>query len=169
MQDGMATVLLVVAILFLMPLTIRLFQLGSLSAPLPILLLLASAAALVFVGFHIHRALESAFHEAFVAPIPRVTAPTAEASTQDDVFSPIDPETPSLRDGQHTPAGNPRRSAGDPERHSAEEAAESLWRILEEHMAKLRYPNRTRDPNNRAPDPDRTRETGQRIEQPESD
>ena len=169
MQDGMATVLLVVAILFLMPLTIRLFQLGSLSAPLPILLLLTSAAALVFVGFHIHRALESAFHEAFVAPNPRVTAPTAEASTQDDVFSPIDPETPSLRDGQHTPAGNPRRSAGDPERHAAEEAADRVWRILEEHMAQLRYPNRTRDPDNRAPDPDRPRETGQRIEQPESD
>ncbi len=156
MQDGMATALLVVAILFLLPLIIRLFQLGSLSAPLPILLLITSAAALVFVGFHIHRALETAFHEAFVTPTTRLTAPQAEGESQDDVFSPLDPETPALRDGQHTPAGGQRRGAQNPERSASEETAENMWRIIDEHVTRLRYPNRGRD-------------VSQRIEQPESD
>ena len=162
MQDGMATVLLIVAILFLLPLIIRLFQLGSLSAPLPILLLATSAAALVFVGIHIHRALETAFHETFVAPAPRTSAPAAVADSEDDVFSPIDPETPALRDGQHGPAGDLRRGAGDPEVNATEEAAEALWRNLEEHMAQLRYPNRPRDA-------DQEQEADPRIQRQESD
>lgn len=156
MQDGMATALLVVALLFLMPLIIRLFQLGSLSAPLPILLLITSAAALVFVGFHIHRALESAFHEAFVTPTTRLTAPPAAPESQDDVFSPLDPETPALRDGQHAPAGRQRRGSRDPERSAAEETSDNMSRILEEHVTKLRYPNRVRN-------------VQRRVEQPESD
>ena len=162
MQDGMATALLVVAILLLTPLIIRLFQLGSLSAPLPILLLVSSAIALVFVGFHIHRALESAFHEAFVAPTTPLTAPQARAESQDDVFSPLDPETPALRDGQHTPAGNQRRGSQDPERSATEETADSLWHILEEYITRLRYPNRARNVNG-------TQDANRRIEQPEGD
>ena len=146
MQDGMATALLVVAILVLTPLIIRLFQLGSLSAPLPILLLASSAVALVFVGFHIHRALESAFHEVFVAPTTSMTVPSSTSASQDDVFSPVDPETPALRDGQHAPAGRRRSGMEDPEKNAAEEAADSLRHILEDHVARLRYPNRVRNP-----------------------
>ena len=148
MQDGMATALLLVAILVLTPLIIRLFALGSLSTPLPILLLVISAGLLVFVGFHIHRALETAFHEVFVAPTTPSTLPTTSATTQDDVFSPIDVETPALRDGQHEPVGrqaNQATEATSRTRAETEESMEVLWRILEERIATLRYPNRPRD------------------------
>ena len=156
MQDGMATVLLVVGILVFTPLLIRLLALGSLAAPLPIVLLTVSAGLLVFVGVHIHRALESAFHEAFVAPVAPLTLPANPASEQDDVFSPVDVETPAVRDGHHEPVGSPRSPHGDPEVDSAEEAAEGMWHILEEHIARLRYPNRVRDP-------------GRQMQQSESD
>ncbi len=71
--DGLATALLVVAILLLLPLIIRLFALGGVSAPLSIGLLAVAAAALGFVGYHIHRVLEPAFHDTFGAE----TAPGA--------------------------------------------------------------------------------------------
>ena len=148
-QDGMATALLLVAILLLLPLTVRLFALGSLSAPLPIVLLVISAGLLVLVGFHIHRVLETAFHEVFVAsPVSPLVRPTSTASNQDDVFTPVDVETPALRDGQHEPVGrqptgaSASTGAGAAE---ADETVESLWRILEERIATLRSPNQTGD------------------------
>lgn len=155
MQDGMATALLMLAILLLTPLLIRLFALGSLSTPLPILLLIASAAMLVFVGIHIHRALEMAFHEVFVAPITPLRVTTR--ANEDDMFEPVDAETPALRDGHHEPVGGqPTRptastNGADPrDSQSTEEAVEGLWRILEDRVATLRYPNRDRDPANRS-------------------
>lgn len=155
MQDGMATALLMLAILLLTPLLIRLFALGSLSTPLPILLLIASAAMLVFVGIHIHRALEMAFHEVFVAPIAPLRVTTR--ANEDDMFEPVDAETPALRDGHHEPVGGqPTRptastNGADPrDSQSTEEAVEGLWRILEDRVATLRYPNRDRDPANRS-------------------
>ncbi len=150
MQDGMATAMLLVAIMVLTPLLIRLFALGSLAAPLPILLLIVSAAMLVFAGVHIHRALETAFHEVFVASADPETPPAPHAAPQDDVFTPVDVETPALHDGRHEPVGGqPARRPAVPQRvesNSAEsdEGVEGLWRILEERIATLRYPNRPR-------------------------
>ena len=154
MQDGMATALLLVAIMLLLPLIIRLFALGSLSAPLPIVMLAASAGLLVLVGFHIHRVLETAFHEVFVAPIPPLTRPTPTADGQDDVFTPVDVETPALRDGQHEPVRQqPTRasaSTGAGEAGTeADETVESLWRTLEERVATLRNPGRARNNDQR--------------------
>ncbi len=143
MQDGMATALLLVAIMVLLPLIIRLFALGSLSAPLPIVMLVGSAGLLVLVGFHIHRALETAFHEVFVAPAVPLARPPASAGPQDDLFTPVDVETPALRDGQHEPVGRQTTRAATPTSAAeaeAEEAVEHLWRILEERVANLRNP-----------------------------
>lgn len=146
MQDGMATVLLLVAIMLLLPLIVRLFALGSLSAPLPIILLVVSAALLVLVGFHIHRVLETAFHETFVAPTTPLARPPASTRAQDDVFTPQDVETPALQDGQHEPVGRqPARVAPPSTAADAEETVEGLWRILEERITTLRYPNQPRD------------------------
>ena len=162
MQDGMATAMLLVAVMALTPLIIRLFALGSLSAPLPILLLVISAGLLVLVGFHIHRALETAFHEAFVAPTAPLNLSPPSAGGQDDVFSPVDVETPALRDGRHEPVAGQRTArvggndGDEPELNEADEAVEGLWRILEERIATLRYPNRPRD-------------SDQRVQQSESD
>lgn len=154
MQDGMATALLVVAILVLLPLIIRLFALGSLSAPLPIVLLAISAGLLVFVGFHIHRVLETAFHEVFVAPTTTLVRPTVSSTDQDDVFTPMDVETPApAQDGPSEAPPGPRiprtgrSGVHDPAMENAEEAVESLWRILEDRIEALRYPNRPREPD----------------------
>ena len=147
LQDGMATVLLLVAIMALLPLIIRLFALGSLSAPLPILMLVASAGLLVFAGFHIHRALESAFHEVFVAPATPATHTPDSAREEDDLFTPLDVETPPTRDGQHQPADHQPSPPGVSRRATegdADEAVENLWRILEERISTLRYPNQPR-------------------------
>ena len=110
---------------------------------------------LVFVGFHIHRVLEMAFHEVFVAPIAPLTVRARQA--EDDILEPIDVETPAMHDGHHEPAAaHPNRApaaangAEPANDQTTEEAVEGLWRILEERVATLRYPNRERDPANRA-------------------
>ena len=142
MQDGMATALLVLAVLLMIPLIIRLFALGSVSAPLPVALLALSALMLIWVGFHIHRALETAFHEVFVAPIGPPQPGTGEE--QEDVFSAVDVETPALHDGHHEPVGQQSSRATEGRRRvetNAGEAVEGLWLILEERIARLRYPN----------------------------
>ena len=145
MQDGMATALLVLGIMALIPLIIRLFALGSLSAPIPILVLVASAALLVYVGIHIHRALESAFHEVFVAPLPTLTVPHGGA--EDDMLETVDVETPAPPPAEpREPADRqPGRVAGaasaaeSAEERSREEAVEGLRRILEERETRRRY------------------------------
>ncbi len=177
MQDGMATALILVAMMLLSPLIIRLFALGSLSAPLPIVILLVSAALLVLIGFHIHRALESAFHEAFVAPIapPATSTTSASANAQDDMFSPVDVETPALQDGSHEPAG--RRSAESTAPASADDAGETvagLWRILEERVPTLRNRNGASNNANNDERPGRSLDESaprdeRRIQQPEGD
>lgn len=144
-QDGLATALLLVAIMLLLPLIIRLFALGSLSAPLPIIMLAGSAGILVLVGFHIHRVLETAFHDVFVRPMTPLVRPTPTADNQDDVFTPVDVETPALRDGQHEPVGRQPTRTSAPTGAAgagaeADETVESLWRILEDRVASLRNP-----------------------------
>ena len=155
-QDGLATALLLLAIMALTPLIIRLFALGTLSTPLPIVLLVASAALLVFVGFHIHRVLEAAFHDTFAASTAATgMTTTISAGASDDSLEPIDAETPALHDGRHEPVGRPATATPLSARSSSNvevmEAEESLWRMLEERVAILRTPNRSDDEDRPTP------------------
>ena len=147
-QDGLATALLLLAVLALTPLIVRLFALGTLSAPLPIFLLVVSAGLLVLVGFHIHRVLEAAFHDTFGATPASATVSTQPATEQDDLFESVDVETPALRDGRHEPVG--RSGAGAKGKgEEVDETEESLWRILEDRVAILRSPGRSGDADRR--------------------
>ena len=156
-QDGLATALLLLAVMTLMPLIVRLFALGTLSAPLPILILVISAALLVLVGFHIHRVLETAFHDTFAASTAAtgMTATTTPAVTPEDSLEPIDAETPALHDGRHEPVGRPAAatSLSTTASRDAEliDAEETLWRMLEERVAILRTPNRAEEEDRPAP------------------
>lgn len=153
-QDGLATALLLLAILALLPLIIRLFALGTLSAPLPIVLLLGSAGLLLFVGFHIHRVLEAAFHDTFVASTAAAGVASATPTVApDDLREPIDSETPALQGGRHEPVGRREtptslssRAKSDAE---AMETEEALWRMLEERIAIPRSPHESGDANSR--------------------
>ena len=136
-QDGLATALLLVAVMALTPLIIRLFALGTLSAPLPIFLLVVSAGLLLFVGFHIHQVLETAFHDTFTAPVGPA-APAAPES-QDDVFEPVDVETPAPVQQDGLRAGLSSAGAG------ASDGDDGLWRMLEERIAILRSPGSSGD------------------------
>ena len=154
-QDGLATALLLVAVMTLTPLIVRLFALGTLSTPLPIFLLLVSAVLLVFVSFHIHHVLEAAFHDTFAAPTAATTAsqPTVR-DDPDDLFEPVDVETPALRDGRHEPVGRMGARAGAPSPAGTSNAQDTdddggLWNILEERVGALRSPARSEDDDSR--------------------
>ena len=129
-QDGMATALLLLGLLMLAPLIIRLFELGSLSAPVSIFLLVASAGALMFAGYHVHRVLEPVFRNTFIAP---PAAGGAEGAGHAAV-EPIDAETPADRH-RPEPAQQPTRAA----RSSAanDDSTEDLWRFLEDHIERF--------------------------------
>ena len=135
-RDGMATALLLVGILMLAPLIYRLFDLGSLSAPLSVFLLVASAVALVFAGYHVHRVLQPVFRNTFIAP---ATPVRAEPAGQ-DLIEAVDAETPADRH-RPEPAGQPTQSARAAAASSvAEDPTEDLWRFLEERIERFNPP-----------------------------
>lgn len=136
LRDGMATGFLLVGIMLMLPLVIRLFTLGSLSAPLPIFLLLASAGALVLAGFHIHRVLQPVFRNTFIAPV----AARSEPAGPDPVDS-ADVETPPVPLGDE-PVHQPARPAPAVSSY-VEDSTEDLWRFLEERI-ELGSPQATR-------------------------
>ncbi len=131
LRDGMATAFLLVGVLLMIPLIIQLFSLGSLSVPLSLFLLLASAGALVFAGFHVHRVLRPVFRNTFIAPLaPRRTDPPASSA-----FEAMDVESPSFNhwaDPDAQPVQEERAAAAAAK--EAEESTEDLWRFLEERI-----------------------------------
>ncbi len=133
-QDGMATALLLLGVLMLVPLIIRLFELGSLSAPLSIFLLVASAGALVFAGYHVHRVLEPIFRNTFIAP--PASARSEGAAPADAAV--IDAETPAERH-----RAEPTRQPGPPARATTtstadDDSTEELWRFLEDRIERFK-------------------------------
>ena len=66
-QNGLATVLLALLLLLSLPLIIRLFQLGTLFAPLSLVLLIAPALAMGIISFRVHRVLQPVFSDTFIA------------------------------------------------------------------------------------------------------
>ena len=70
---------------------VRLFALGSLSAPLSIVLLVAPALAMGIISFRVHRVLEPVFHDTFTSEaghLPGTTHWTNDATHQGDPESP---------------------------------------------------------------------------------
>ena len=86
-QNGLATVLLALLLLLSLPLIIRLFQLGSLFAPLSLLLLIAPALAMGIISFRVHRVLQPAFSDTFIA---EDGAPELHAESSPEETDPVD-------------------------------------------------------------------------------
>ena len=129
-RDGLATALLLLGVLLLVPLIIRLFELGSLSAPLSIFLLVASAGALVFAGYHVHRVLEPIFRHTFIAPPPSAR-PEASGHA---VAETVDAETPTDRhraEPPRPPRPPPRATTSS---SADDDSTEDLWRFLEDRI-----------------------------------
>ena len=80
-EYGLATVLLGLLFLLTLPLTVRLFTLGSLSVPLSLVLLVTPALAVGVFSFRLHLILEPAFRETFTAE-PASSRRISDASSQ---------------------------------------------------------------------------------------
>ena len=146
----MATAFLLVAVLLMTPLIIQLFALGSLSAPLSVFLLVASAGALVFAGFHVHRVLRPVFRNTFIAP----SAPRSFDGAGIEPFDATDVESPAFNhwaDPASQPA-QPARAAP-----VVDDSTEDLWRFLEERIERF------------SPHPAGEAETAERTAQREAD
>ena len=109
---------------------IRSLTLGSLSLPLSLFLLLASAGALVFAGFHVHRVLQPVFRNTFIAPpVPRRTdAPSPSA------FEAMDVESPSFNHWADPDAQPVQQTRAAAAAQADEDSTEDLWRFLEERI-----------------------------------
>jgi len=66
LRDTFIIVILVLPAIWSIPLISRLFSLGALSAPLPVLLLIGVSVGLTLAAFQIHRVLESTFSRTFL-------------------------------------------------------------------------------------------------------
>ncbi len=67
-EYSLATGMLALLFLLMLPLAIQLLRLGGLSVPLSLMLLLAPAVAVAIIGFKAHRVLEPAFRDTFLSP-----------------------------------------------------------------------------------------------------
>ena len=83
-QNGLATVLLALLLLLSLPLIIRLFQLGSLFAPLSLVLLIAPALAMGIISFRVHRVLQPAFSDTFIAEDGTPERPSGSSTDEID-------------------------------------------------------------------------------------
>ncbi len=149
-QNGLATVLLTLLLLLSLPLIIRLFQLGTLSAPLSLLLLIAPALAMGIISFRVHRVLEPAFSDTFIAEdvapelhaesSPKEIGPVGvESDDESDVESP-DAQQDSAQQDSDQPTPAPRRRLDDPLVVAAIEHLEEhdeLWQLLEERISRM--------------------------------
>ena len=137
-QNGLATVLLTLLLLLSLPLIIRLFQLGSVSAPLSLLLLLAPALAMGIISFKVYRVLEPAFSDTFIA---EPVAPERRPASSPEDTGPTDIESPAPQPDSPQPAPVSRRRLDDPLVAAAIEHLEEqdeLWQMLEERIARMR-------------------------------
>ena len=140
-QNGLATALLALLLILSLPLIIRLFALGSLSAPLSILLLLAPALAMGIISFRVHRVLEPAFHDTFLS---QASGQGFFPHLSHDDLAHVDPEIPTLT--QHIHGGAVHEGLADSHRRPELLVAEAiehldeqdeLWLLLEERIALL--------------------------------
>jgi len=66
LRDTFIILILVLPVIWSIPLISRLFSLGALAAPLPVLVLIGVSAGLTLAAFQIHRVLESTFSRTFL-------------------------------------------------------------------------------------------------------
>ncbi len=153
-QNGLATALLGLLVILYLPFTFRLFALGSATAPLSILLLLAPALAMAIIGFRVHRVLEPAFHDTF-ASHPEGSPRHRHGDDNDmeliDVESPTTP--PRLSDEPIMGLGSPSERRADlllaaAVEHLDEE--DELWRLLEERIEAMTEHNANRESHRHA-------------------
>ena len=139
-QNGLATALIVLLFLLILPLVVQLFALGSLTAPLSVLLLLAPALAVGIISFRVQRVLEPAFSDTFIGESGRPEG--FSIGVEHDEM--VDVETPAHPPGippaiAHRPVAS-RRRPDDPLVAAAIEHLEEhdeLWLLLEERLARL--------------------------------
>ena len=91
-EYGLATALLALLSLLMLPLIIRLLALGGLSITLSLILLLFPALAMGFISFRVHRVLEPAFRDTFLS-----TASGPVSHHDDYVESPAPSSEPGLQ------------------------------------------------------------------------
>ena len=153
-QNGLATALLGLLVILYLPFTFRLFALGSATAPLSILLLLAPALAMGIIGFRVHRVLEPAFHDTF-ASHPEGSPRHRHGDDNDmeliDVESPTTPAR--LSDEPIMGLGSPSERRADllfaaAVEHLDEE--DELWRLLEERIEAMTEHNANRESHRHA-------------------
>ena len=153
-QNGLATVLLALLVVLSLPLVVRLFALGSLSAPLSILLLVAPALAMGIISFRVHRVLEPAFHDTFTSEAGHLPGMTHWSN---DAIRPGDPESPNGL--PHRPvAPSPSTGSAGARRPDLLVAAaiehldeqDELWQLLEERIAVLQQTATTPNPGSDA-------------------
>ncbi len=153
-QNGLATALLGLLVILYLPFTFRLFALGSATAPLSILLLLAPALAMGIIGFRVHRVLEPAFHDTFASHpegSPRHRHGDDDYMELIDVESPTTP--PRLSDEPIMGLGSPSERRADllfaaAVEHLDEE--DELWRLLEERIEAMTEHNANRESHRHA-------------------
>ena len=80
LEYGLATALLALLFLLMLPMFIRLLALGGLSVSVSLVLLIASALAVGIISFRVHRVLEPAFRDTFLS-----TAPASASHLGEDV------------------------------------------------------------------------------------
>lgn len=91
-EYGLATALMALLFLLMLPLFIRLFALGGLSVTVSLVLMIASALAVGIISFRVHRVLEPAFQDTFISGASVDVPP----ETEDDEHSvPGEVESPS--------------------------------------------------------------------------
>ena len=144
-QNGLATAFLALLLLLSAPLIIRLYGLGSLSAPLSALFALAPAALMGFIAFRVHRVLEPAFSNIFPSPSSAETHAQPQYDFNDHMeietaaAEPAPQPVRSARPHSQTSDDAPRRSpyvlVATAIEHLDEE--DELWQLLEERIALL--------------------------------
>ena len=134
-EYGLATALLALLFLLLLPMFIRLLALGGLSVSVSLVLLIASAIAVGIISFRVHRVLEPAFRDTFMspsqAPVPH-HAEDAEGSPLADLETPAPPrgftnpvisayaEMDAARGTQRSPANDNPDDPPSPDGHAAD-------------------------------------------------
>ena len=141
-QNGLATAFLALLLMLSAPLVIRLYTLGSLSAPLSALFVLAPAATMGFIAFRVHRVLEPAFSAILpTGSDPAQTQPHYEFDDHMEHPAAEPAPTPQpARPAHPLTSDAPRRSpdvlVATAIEHLDEE--DELWQLLEERIASLR-------------------------------
>ena len=147
-QNGLATVFLALVFLPSLPLIVRLLVLGSLSAPISLILLLAPMLAMGIVSFSVHRVLEPAFNETFTNETVDPASRSEDARTS-GVGLPT--PQPAVEQSTDYPLGSEsHRRLGDPlvvDVIERLEEQDELWHLLEERIACKREADDTTSPD----------------------